>query len=289
MCGVRAELLPVGEIPSFRVTKTSSAYNPTAPVRRDGGGDDDDLEGEYAAVPLHHLVVPNIELATGCSPKHPSNTPPSVEAQSISQRLLSLLHTSQLIRSSDLEIIYNPPSESQDPELGMNGDAQLKAYWTLYIDMVCISYGGSILDAAWLALYAALKDTLLPKAWWDADLEQVLCSAELEDARKLRLRGTPTPSSFGVFVPEQRIVSEDGGGDRYWVLMDMDTFEEESCIETGTITVDASSKGDAVSILRVEKSGGPTIDLEQMTEIVAFAERRWHQWTDVLNNTLLDS
>ncbi|KAK5272279.1 hypothetical protein LTR99_010617 [Exophiala xenobiotica] len=282
VCGVRAEILPVSEIPSFRVTKTSAAYNPSAPVARDNRYVDGEQEDEYGAVPLYHLVVPNIELATGCSPKHPANTAPSVEAQSISQRLLSLLHTSQLVRTSDLEIIYTPPAETQDTELGINADPQLKAYWTLYIDMMCISYGGSIFDAAWLALCAALKDTSLPKAWWDQDLEQVLCSAEVEDAHNLRLRGMPVPSTFGVFIPEQRLVTVNGGDDQYWILMDMDGFEEEACIESGTITVDAGGNAESLLILRIEKSGGPSIDVEQMIKIVTFAERRQRQWKDVL-------
>ncbi|KAK4945603.1 hypothetical protein LTR10_015222 [Elasticomyces elasticus] len=271
------------------IIKTSSSYNPTAPVLRDDRYQDDEGKDENDAIPLYHLVVPNIELATGCSPKHPANTAPSVEAQSISQRLLSLLHTSQLVRSSDLEIIYTPPAETQDTELGIDGDPQLKAYWTLYIDMMCISYGGSILDAAWLALYAALKDTLLPKAWWDADLEQVLCSTEASDAHKLRLRGMPVPSSFGVFVPEQRLTRGGAEENQYWVLMDMDGFEEDSCIETGAITVDGGGADGSLSLLRIEKSGGSVLGAQNMGEIASFAERRWYQWKDVLDNALMAS
>ncbi|KAI1611995.1 exoribonuclease [Exophiala viscosa] len=289
VCGVRAEILPVTEIPSFRITKTSSSYNPAAPVRRDDRYEDDEGNDENAAIPLYHLVVPNIELATGCSPKHPANTAPSIEAQSVSQRLLSLLHTSHLVRSSDLEIIYTPPAETQDTELGIDGDPQLKAYWTLYIDMMCISYGGSIFDAAWLALYAALKDTLLPKAWWDADLEQVLCLTEVDDAQKLRLRGMPVPSSFGVFIPELRLTRGGAQENQYWILMDMDGFEEDSCIETGAITVDAGGADGSLALLRIENSGGLILGAEKMAEIATFAERRWYQWKNVLDNALMAS
>lgn len=289
VCGVRAEILPVSEIPSFRIIKTSSSYNPAAPVRRDERYQDDKEQDDGVAIPLYHLVVPNIELGTGCSPRHPANTPPSGEAQSVSQRLLSLLHTSQLVRSSDLEIIYTPPAETQDTELGIDGDPQLKAYWTLYIDMMCISHGGSIFDAAWLALDAALKDTLLPNAWWDADLEQVLCSPEVSEGHRLRLRGMPVPSSFGVFVPEQRLIRESAEENQYWVLMDMDGFEEESCFETGTITLDAGNADGELSLLRIEKDGGPVVDAENVVDIAKCAERRWRQWKDVLDNTLTNS
>lgn len=287
VCGVRAEILPVSEIPNFRVTKTSSPYISTAPAVQDDRYQDKDQEEEYSALRLYNLVVPNIELGTGCSPKHPANAPPSVEAQSISQRLLSTLYSSQLVRTTDLEIFYTPPTETKDIELGITGDPQLKAYWTLYIDMMCISHGGSIFDAAWLALYAALKDVKLPKTWWDPDSERILCSADIGDARKLKLRGMPVSSSFGVYLPES--LNANSSGNDYWVLMDMDGFEEEVCEETGAVIVDATGKEKAPLIVRVEKNGGSTINVDQLTEISGFAERRWHQWKDVLDSTLIDT
>ncbi|OAG37358.1 hypothetical protein AYO21_08435 [Fonsecaea monophora] len=286
VCGVRAEILPTSEIPSFRVTN-SSGRDRTVPLRRRNEVDDHEEEGEYSPIQLHNLVVPNIELATGCSPRHPANTAPSVEAQSISQRMLSLLHTSQLVRTSDLEIIYTPPPESQDLELGIDAGPQLKAYWTLYIDMMCISYGGSIFDAAWLALDATLRNCLLPKAWWDPDLEKILCSDVVKEARKLRLRGMPVPSSWGVFVPEKRLLTmHNDEENQSWILMDPDAFEEESCAEVGCITVDCSDGVNAASVLRIEKSGGSVVGPEQIAEAVELAKRRWQQWKTVLDTAL---
>ncbi|KIX96772.1 uncharacterized protein Z520_07492 [Fonsecaea multimorphosa CBS 102226] len=286
VCGVRAEILPTSEIPSFRVTKSSGRDRAT-PSRLKNEVDDQEDEGDYSAIQLYNLVVPNIELATGCSPKHPANTAPSVEAQSISQRLLSLLHTSQLVRTSDLEIIYTPPAESQDLELGIDAEPQLKAYWTLYVDMMCISHGGSIFDAAWFALHAALRNCLIPKAWWDADLEKVICSMDVKEARKLRLRGMPVPSSWGVFVPEKRLLTmQNDVGDRYWILVDLDAFEEESCAEVGCITVDCSDGADSALVLRIEKSGGSEIGVNQIAEVAEFAKQRWHQWKNVLDAAL---
>ncbi|KAK4987007.1 hypothetical protein LTR28_001918, partial [Elasticomyces elasticus] len=46
-----------------------------------------------------------------------------------------------------------------------------KAYWTLYIDLLFISLDGNPFDVAWAAVLAALKDTRLPRAWWDPDRE----------------------------------------------------------------------------------------------------------------------
>ncbi|KIW97388.1 uncharacterized protein Z519_02780 [Cladophialophora bantiana CBS 173.52] len=285
VCGIRAEILSASEIPSFRVSKFSDKDRTTS-LRRKNEVDDHEEEAEYSAIELYNLLVPNIELATGCSPKHPANTAPSVEAQSISQRLLSLLHTSQLVRTSDLEITYTPPPESQDLELGIEAEVQLKAYWTLYIDMVCISHGGSIFDAAWLALHAALRNCLIPRAWWDPDLGKVNCSMDVKEARALRLRGMPVPSSWGVFVPEKRLLTMQNDEDRYWILMDMDALEEESCGESGCITVDCSNSADLASFLRIEKSGGSVVGVDQIAGMAEFAKRRWEQWKNVLEHAL---
>jgi exosome complex RNA-binding protein Rrp42 (RNase PH superfamily) len=73
--------------------------------------------------------------------------------------------------------------------------------------------------------------------------------------------------------------------DRYWILMDMDVFEEESCEETGCITLDCSNEAD--SILRIEKSGGSVIDVAHLEQINGFAKRRWQQWRDVLQTSSL--
>lgn len=284
VCGVRAQILPVSEMPNFSVTKTSQSYDPSARLKRGGRNKQPGEHGySYNPISLYNLLVPNIELATGCSPKHPANTIPSVEAQSLSQRLLSLLHTSALVEPSQLEIIYTPPIDSQDPELGIDSDPEIKAFWTLYIDIMCISYGGSIFDAAWLAIYAALKDTKLPQAWWDADLEQVLCSAE--QAEPLSLHGLPVPSTFGVFVPDKRTVTNQTSSEPpHWIVADMDAFEEGLCMETCCITVDIDDTSEDTSILRIEKSGGAVLDVGRFEDVLATAEGRWRHWDRLLSS-----
>lgn len=284
VCGVRAQILPVSEIPNFRVTKASQSYDASAPVGHDGRNKrSDELGYSYNPIALYNLLVPNIELATGCSPKHLANTMPSVEAQSLSQRLLSLLHTSALIEPSQLEIIYTPPVESQDPDLGIDDDPEIKAFWTLYIDIMCISHGGSIFDAAWLAIYAALKDTEIPHAWWDGDLEQVLCSADRR--QPLSLHGLPVPSTFGVFVPDRRgAANQTTGEPTHWIVADMDAFEEASCTETCCITVEMGGRNEETSILRVEKSGGTVLDVGRVKDVLAIAESRWRNWDQLLNS-----
>lgn len=295
VCGIRAEILPVGEIPSYRVTKSSDRDRESTKQEGHEQNGDEDEEGNYSPIQLYNLLVPNLELSTGCSPSHPANTAPSIEAQSLSQRLLSLLHTTRLVRASDLEITYNPPPENQeDSELGISASPQLKAYWTIYIDMLCISHGGSLFGAAWMAMYAALKDALVPRAWWDMDSEEILCSPHVDDAKRLNLRGLPVPSNFGIFVPEKRTLDietiKTGEKDEFWILMDTDAFEEQVCSETGCITVDCiAGETEDMSIVRIEKSGGPVVDVEKLTQIAEFAKVRWKQWKTVLDRVMSEA
>ncbi|RMZ92284.1 hypothetical protein DV736_g502, partial [Chaetothyriales sp. CBS 134916] len=275
VCGVRAEILPVADIPSYRS------------VKKEGANEDDHLR-------LYNLLVPNLELSTGCSPLHPANAAPSVEAQSISQRLLSLLHSSRLVRQADLEVTYTAEplaaTASSAAELGLLPDdtaQQLKAFWVLYIDMLCLSHGGSgsVFDAAWLAMYAALHHTRLPKAVWDVDAKQVFCSPVMREARPLRLRGMPVPLSFGIFVPDKTSVPDEQAREEAarW-LVDLDAFEEETVAEAGCVVVDADDVGEAV-LHRLEKSGGAgRIGLSEIRVLVGIAKARRSQWQRVLHN-----
>jgi exosome complex component RRP43 len=270
VCGVRAEILLVSEIANYRLKQTQSV---SSPVSEDGKED-------YAEITNNNLLVPNIELSTGCSPNHLPGSPPSSEAQSLSQRLLSLLHTSQLVPVSDLQIYYDPPPDIE-VESGEQNGRELKAYWTLYIDILVISYGGAIFDAAWFALYAALWDTVLPRAWWDMDLQSVICSPETREAKRLRLRGCPVPLSFGVFLPEKTTSSLVKA--KSWILCDTDTFEDDCCTEKGTLTVDEASRGNW-SLVKVEKSGGGRAGRSELKELVELAGARWEEWNKVLQD-----
>ena len=268
VCGVRAEILPVSEIANYRVKQTASGS------KRSAEGD----KGDYTEITNNNLLVPNIELSTGCSPNHLPGSPPSSEAQSLSQRLLSLLHTSRLVPVSDLEIHSEPPLDLED-DGGQQTGRELKAYWTLYIDILVISYAGSIFDAAWCALHAALRDTLLPRAWWDIDLQSVICSPETQEVKRLRLKGCPVPLSFGVFIPDK--TTNGSGSAKSWILCDMDTFEDDCCMEKGTVVVDEASSG-LWNLVKMEKCGGGRAGRVELQELVALAGSRWKEWHTVL-------
>ena len=284
VCGVRAEILPVTEIPSYRVNKpfTSPDQQP-------------DSTNDEQEIWLHNLLVPNIELATGCSPLHPANTAPSVEAQSISQRLLSLLRSSRPVKLSDLEICHHSEptlSAHEAAELGIvqSDEPELKGYWVLYIDLVCLSHGGtgSVFDAAWLAMYAALKDTILPKASWNVDEKQIFCSADVEEARRLELRSMPVALSFGMFVAEKRSVPDEDERERGKVLLvDLDSFEEESVSERGCVVVDVEDEG--LMMKKIEKNGGGRIGVQEIRNVLTLAEDRWREWRIALEKGLKEA
>lgn len=226
------------------------------------------------------LLVPNIELSTGCSPAHLPGSPPSTLAQSISQRLLSHLHSTRLIRAKDLRILYRPPPPEGEEQEG----TEVKAYWTLYIDILVISLDGNVFDAAWFAILAALGDTTLPTAYWDADREAILCTHE---ARKLRLRGLPVPSTFAVFDADTHKSLDLSGTEskqkksKKFILADPDNLEESLCKESLTIMVDYDADSTA-KIKRIEKVGGAIIGREEMKGCIKLALGRWAEWNGIL-------
>ncbi len=150
----------------------------------------------------------------------------------------------------------------------------------LYIDTVVINHDGNLFDACALAMFSALRDTLLPKACWDADLESVICVPERDQARRLRLRGCPVPLSFSVF----RSNKLEEGGDKNKkierVLCDPDAFEG-CCREQGCVIVDLDTKGRVV-VVKMEKNGGGSLGGSGLRELVEGAGERWKDWQRVL-------
>ncbi|KAK5110876.1 hypothetical protein LTR85_000714 [Meristemomyces frigidus] len=256
VCGVRAEILLASDIPH--------------PPR-------DDLHEDDLVEDLG-LLVPNLELSTGCSPAHLPGSAPGTLAQSLSYRILSLINASNLVRPSDLAVLYTEP-QTEDDTPAEEASKVTKAYWTLYIDILCIALDGNPFDAAWAAVIAALQNTLLPKAWWDPDREAVLCSPLAADARQLQLNDVPIASTFAVFStasPLKRRNEFDS-----WILADPDSFEEDLCKESLTIVV-ASKKASCGGILRLEKTGGSVIGKVSMQQCVRMAEDRWSEWKAVM-------
>ncbi|KAL9024872.1 MAG: hypothetical protein Q9196_006198 [Gyalolechia fulgens] len=267
------------------------------------------------------LLVPNVELSTGCSPNYLPGGPPSTEAQCLSHRILTLLHTSQLLSMDDLRIWYHPPSirssaapppeatgqefrsMSLDVPNNEAGDLleqeqpETKAFWTLHITLLVLSLSGPPFPTLWTALLAALRNTRLPKAWWDADREAVICSPLISESRPLKLNGLPIAMSFGVFDAEKhgaaQLSSQGNGEAMKWTLADMDGFEASCCEEEVTIVVREEGpvgavyrkKGEGVEILRIEKRGGGFVGVKEMRDVVKLAEELSREWRGLIEGS----
>ncbi|PKX96129.1 3' exoribonuclease family protein [Aspergillus novofumigatus IBT 16806] len=318
VCGVRAEILHTDDIASWSVSQasapastnkrrkiTDTTEKPTVAASHENDDEDEDDESHIQDL---NLLVPNLSLSTGCAPGFIPGAPPSALAQSLSHQILSLLHSTRLVRAEDLRIWYQPPNlgaeelerHNEDEQMDVDahdGDAgsksrEIKAFWVLYIDVMIISLAGNAFDAAWAAVLAALRDTKLPKAWWDVDNEMVVCSEAVSKAHKLSLRGMPVASSFCVFeadaasgwrkviIPdaeeERKIEESDRKGiQRRWILADPDGYEESLSQERICIVT---------VIVRMEKNGGLAADTRELKQLVDISAQRWDDMKRILDS-----
>ncbi|KAF7133657.1 hypothetical protein CNMCM5793_004955 [Aspergillus hiratsukae] len=329
VCGVRAEILHTDDIASWSVSRasaptstnkrrklTTTTEKPTQAASDDNEDEDEDDESHIQDL---NLLVPNLSLSTGCAPGFIPGAPPSALAQSLSHQILTLLHSTRLVRAEDLRIWYQPPNlgaeelerHNEDEQMDVDaqgGDAdvaksrEIKAFWVLYIDVMIISLAGNPFDAAWAAVLAALRDTKLPNAWWDVDNEMVVCSEAVSEAHKLSLRGMPVASSFCVFeadaasgwrkvvIPdaeEERKIEESNrkGILRRWILADPDGYEESLSQERICIVVDKENAGQGKTVIvKMEKNGGWAADTRELKQLVDISAQRWDDMKRILDS-----
>lgn len=246
----------------------------------DDEGDEDDEDEQLAEEILHklNLVVPNINLSTGASPStvNPPGAAPSAMAQTLSSRILFLLHSTRLIRPSRLFIKH------RNPETGFTSTV---GFWTLYIDITFLSLRGNPFDIAWASLVCALRTTYLPFTTYDADLDSIFCSVS-SHAQRLSLRSCPFAATFRAFdaTREKGIgAGVEEGQKKRWILADPDDMEESICREEMTIVVDSKAENEFV-IRGIEQGGGGTVHSEagEMDSVVNLAKKRWCEWHNAL-------
>ncbi|KAI4100036.1 MAG: hypothetical protein L6R37_005714 [Teloschistes peruensis] len=322
LCGIRGEILNVADVVDHK-----PATKPEDLRQRYGGAstqlDTSELDRrkrartEDAEEMAHlNLLVPNVELSTGCSPSYLPGAPPSEEAQSLSHRVLTLLHTSLLLSMDDLRIWYHPISSDATPSnlppeapsidpTSMSLDVpngppsedaeentpqpEVKAYWTLHITLLVLSLSGPPFPTLWIALLAALRNTHLPQAGWDVDNQSVLCSPLTSDVQALAMNGLPIAATYGVFDTEKdgaglvSSVQDIGSGKqrRRWILADPDGFEDSCCEEEVTVVVREAERG-GVEVVKIEKEGGGVVGKEEMKELVAETGKRWREWRELI-------
>ncbi|CAF9914285.1 MAG: hypothetical protein GOMPHAMPRED_008121 [Gomphillus americanus] len=254
VCGVRGEIL--------RASDTN--------IPDDFSGDDSERISTLG------LLIPNVELSTGCNPAFLPGNAPGSTAQGLLQRLITLLKVGSVVGFEEL-CIYEDRSEliaSDDKMQDEPEKREVRAYFTLYIDILFLSLSGSAFDTAWMALLAALKDTKLPTARWDRDSEGALCDPRPENYKKLRVQRFPVALSWAVFSETKSKLNV--------VLVDADDFEESCCDEGGLIVMDIDQTTGQELLLRVEKYGGGVVAIAEMKTILSIASKRWKEWDALL-------
>ncbi|KAI5285924.1 hypothetical protein KEM54_000198 [Ascosphaera aggregata] len=294
VCGVRAEVLSVDDIPGWKV---NAPFSSERSLHGAGEQDGERVINGYKEIAALNLLVPNVSLNTGCMPSVQPGAAPGSLAQTLTHELLSTLHTSHLVQMDDLRIIHHPPdlttltAGEKDVRMDEESTSETKAFWTLYIDILMLSVSGNPFDLAWAAMIAALRNTRLPKAWWDMDREAVLCSDRMVDSRRLKLKGCPIASSFAVFESDpafewRAVVPEGRDGDKKagnftkkrWLIADPDAFEDSLCVEKALVVVDSDTEdASKTKIIKMVKNGGMALGREEMHEVVRLASDRWKE------------
>ncbi|KAF3942399.1 hypothetical protein ABW19_dt0209369 [Dactylella cylindrospora] len=282
VCGVRGEVLTIapGDDPlSFESYATSSDSATHAYGGHGRGG-----------ASWGGLIVPNVELSTGCSKKFPLGAPGEL-AQALSDQILECINVSKLVDLQSLRIL--------DREGGQVESQKIKGYWVLYVDLSCISLDGNLLDAAWYALVAALATTKLPLANWNQNEERIFCDRLLHHPLVIR-KNLPfivsfalvqTPQSTSVDSVEALTSVTEG----LTILTDPDSFEEEEAngnlILLATSATMAPSKratsdGKMLQIERMEKIGGGKLGISHIDECVSMAIDKLAQYSRILHDSI---
>ncbi|GAB0090664.1 exosome complex component RRP43 [Sergentomyia squamirostris] len=193
-----------------------------------------ELAAPTSKEPDYGYIVPNVELTPLCSSKYRPG-PPTDEAQVLSKNLMDILINSQCIDRKELCI------------------EREKLVWTLYCDISCFNYDGSVLDAATLAVMGALMTCNLPEVTFDKNLKNY----RVDDSKKTRLnvKSLPISTSFMIF-------------DDNTVLSDPTAEEEE--LSSGLVSVVSCNS----EICFISKAGMSSVETKHFDLFVEQAKNQ---------------
>ncbi|PWN35327.1 ribosomal protein S5 domain 2-like protein [Meira miltonrushii] len=189
-------------------------------------GDEDDMQIDtnkligLGPIDKRSLVV-GVDLTPMSSAKFKSG-PPGEEAQVLASRLM---------RSFDV----CPPFSADS--LNIQGTS---LRWCLFVDLVCLSYDGNLLDACTLAVNAALNDTKLPNT--QSDDHGLVCSSVESETKPLSLLSSPQTFTFGIVEGTH-------------LLSDPNAFESTMISASITITLDTMKLDTEEDMVGVQCSG----------------------------------
>ncbi|KAF9185441.1 Exosome complex component RRP43 [Haplosporangium sp. Z 767] len=170
--------------------------------------------------PDQGYLVPNVDLSPMCSSAFRPG-PPGEQAQVVSDAINRVLKESKVLDLKDLCI-----------EEG-------KAVWTLWVDVVCVSYDGNIYDAALASVMAALANVRIRKPSYTEGIIKVAGGEAISDENsfRLKLNRTPLSSSFALF-------------DTSLTLLADPNFAEES-ISQGQISITIDEHGELCAVSKI--------------------------------------
>ncbi|KAG0006878.1 Exosome complex component RRP43 [Modicella reniformis] len=201
--------------------------------------------------PDQGYLVPNVDLSPICSSAFRPG-PPSEQAQVVSDQINRVLKESNVLDLKDLCI-----------EEG-------KAVWSLWVDVVCVSYDGNIYDASLTAVMAALANVRIRKPTYEEGVVKVsgVDNTDEDDnsSFKLKLARTPLSASFVLF-------------DTSLTLLADPNFAEEA-ISEGQISITIDEQG---KLCAVSKVGAATTSLTSMRQCVDRARERSQELRAIMN------
>jgi len=200
--------------------------------------------------PENGFLVPSIELPPICSKKYRendgSNKTANKDSDVLTCTLYDLLTNAGCINLKDLCIHKE------------------RLVWALYCDVICLNHDGCILDAALIAVLAALQNLTLPKVEYDNDIDCI--SVNVNERNSIKVNAMPVATTLMVF--DDNIIITDP------------TFEEENLSST-MITIAICNS----DVCFVFKPGGTPFNQKQMEICTNRALARETFILELLNTT----
>ncbi|KAJ2092172.1 hypothetical protein EV179_002257 [Coemansia sp. RSA 487] len=184
--------------------------------------------------PSEGYFATNVELSPMCSARFRPGAP-GEDAQVASE------HIHRLFKTNVVDLKTLCIEEGQ-------------AVWSLSADIVCLKYDGNILDAAVIALMAALEDLKLPIA--ELDSATGVVSADRTKAEPLALRKRLLPATFSLV-------------DDAYLVADADDAEEQMATAALLIVLD-----DSGNLANVWKRGAGLVSSETIRQCIDSAGQR---------------
>ncbi|KAJ2378705.1 Exosome complex component RRP43 [Coemansia sp. RSA 2603] len=183
--------------------------------------------------PTHGYLTTNFELSPMCSARFRSG-PPSEEAQVASEHIHRLITPSVDLTSLCIE--------------------ENKVVWALSADIVCIKYDGNVLDAAIVALVAALENLKLPEV--KVDPATGVVEAGAEEGVQLGIVRRLFPATFALV-------------DDNYLVADADDAEEQMTSASLLVVLDEQGQ-----MVNVWKRGAGIISRDTIAKCIAAAAAR---------------